>query len=323
MPFFPESISQRHGTAACPALECPAGQASSQVHQVVLPAPRRPVPGAALSTLLTVAVVLGLVPLLMSNDTAPFRVLVPTGLVCGEPLKSSPVLSGVSRLAAVLLTWMQVLSDVCCERFLQPWVASCPLVVAWEEHGFSLVLSGCLNDWYLFFNCLFLVAVGLGCRAQAFSSCSKWRLLFVAMCRLLAAAASLVARGLQGAWAPGSRLHSRGSGFSCSTAQRISLDERWNPRTPCRQAASYPLCHQGGPRLASRVNTRLVQGVRQLCRWLDSRPRPQRGVGRRFRAGGSCGAAALCGRRDGQRVQDKANLLDPCPVPAWGHKGLF
>ena len=179
----------------------------------------------------------------------------------------------------------------------------------------------------IFLNCSFLVAVGLGCCAQAFSSCSKWRLLFVAMCRLLAAAASLVARGLRsrGSWALGSRLHSRGSGFSCSTAQGISLDERWNPRTPCRQADSYPLCHQGGPWLVSRANTRLVQGVRQLCRWLDSRPcpRPQLGVGRRFRAGGGCGAAVLCGRRDGQRVQDKANLPDPCPVPAWGRKGLF
>lgn len=83
MHFFPESISQRHGTAVCPALECPAGQVSSHVHQVALPAPLRldpgpAIPGAALSALLTVAVVLGLVPLPMSNDTAPFRVLVPT-----------------------------------------------------------------------------------------------------------------------------------------------------------------------------------------------------------------------------------------------------
>ena len=76
--FFPKGVSQHHGIAVCPALERPAGQASSLVYQEVLPAPSRQdpgriVPGAALSALLTVATVPGLVTL-MSSDAAPFRV---------------------------------------------------------------------------------------------------------------------------------------------------------------------------------------------------------------------------------------------------------
>ena len=55
-------------------------------------------------------------------------------LVCGGLLRSSPVLYGALRLAVALLTWMQVLSDVSSEHLLQPWVASYPLVAAWEEH---------------------------------------------------------------------------------------------------------------------------------------------------------------------------------------------
>ena len=44
---------------------------------------------------------------------------------------------------------------------------------------------------YLFY--LFLAAFGLRCCAQAFSSCGKWGLLFVAVHGLLIAVASLVA----------------------------------------------------------------------------------------------------------------------------------
>ena len=39
---------------------------------------------------------------------------------------------------------------------------------------------------------LFLAALGLRCCAQAFSSCGEWGLLFVVVCRLLIAVASLV-----------------------------------------------------------------------------------------------------------------------------------
>ena len=58
---------------------------------------------------------------------------------------------------------------------------------------------------------LFLAALGLRCCAQAFASCSKQGLLFVAVCRLLIAVASLVVEhGLQGVraqqlWLAGSR----------------------------------------------------------------------------------------------------------------------
>ena len=63
---------------------------------------------------------------------------------------------------------------------------------------------------YLFI-CLFLAALGLHCCTRAFSSCGEWGLLFVAVCRLLIAVASLAAehglqaRGLQQLWLVGSR----------------------------------------------------------------------------------------------------------------------
>ena len=56
---------------------------------------------------------------------------------------------------------------------------------------------------------LFLAALGLHCCTQAFSSCSEWGLLFVAVCRILIAVASLVpehglqACGLQELWHTG------------------------------------------------------------------------------------------------------------------------
>ena len=64
-----------------------------------------------------------------------------------------------------------------------------------------------------FFNLfdLFLAVLGLHCCAQAFSSCRERGLLFVAVCGLLIAVASLVAehglqaRGLQQLWLAGSR----------------------------------------------------------------------------------------------------------------------
>ena len=37
-----------------------------------------------------------------------------------------------------------------------------------------------------------MAALGLRCLVQAFSSCSEWGLLFVAVCRLLIVVASLV-----------------------------------------------------------------------------------------------------------------------------------
>ena len=46
--------------------------------------------------------------------------------------------------------------------------------------------------FFFFFN-LFLAVLGLCCCTQAFSSCSKWGLLFVAVLGLLIVVASLVA----------------------------------------------------------------------------------------------------------------------------------
>ena len=58
----------------------------------------------------------------------------------------------------------------------------------------------CIRISFLFlffkvFVCLFDLAVlGLHCRTQAFSSCGKRELLFIAVCGLLIAVASLVAK---------------------------------------------------------------------------------------------------------------------------------
>ena len=51
-----------------------------------------------------------------------------------------------------------------------------------------------ISSFFLYFYViyLFLAAMGLHCCVQAFSSCSEQGLLFVAVCRLLIAAASLV-----------------------------------------------------------------------------------------------------------------------------------
>ena len=113
----------------------------------------------------------------------------------------------------------------------------------------------------IYFIYLFLAALGLRCCAWAFSSCSEQGLLFIVVCGLLIAVASLVAehglqvRGLQQLWRVGSavaahgpqstwasvvvacRLQSAGSvvvahGLSCSAALGSSWT-RAGTRVPC------------------------------------------------------------------------------------------
>ena len=107
-------------------------------------------------------------------------------------------------------------------------------------HSFPYFFKKCIYFIYLF-----LAAFGLHCCAQAFSSCDEWRLLFVVVCGLLIAVASLVVEhrlqvhGLQYLWHMGSvvvarRLQSTGSvvvahGLSCSAARGIFLDQGLNP----------------------------------------------------------------------------------------------
>ena len=55
--------------------------------------------------------------------------------------------------------------------------------------SFIFILFYLLTLFYL----LFLAALGLRCCEQAFSSCGEWGLLFIVVCRLLIAVASLVA----------------------------------------------------------------------------------------------------------------------------------
>ena len=92
---------------------------------------------------------------------------------------------------------------------------------------------------YLFIY-LFLAALGLRCCSQAFSSCDKQGLLFVAVHGFLIAMASLlrsarasvvVARGLSscGSWALERRLSSVAHGLSCSGACGIFTDQGSNP----------------------------------------------------------------------------------------------
>ena len=91
---------------------------------------------------------------------------------------------------------------------------------------------------------LFLATLGLRCCAWAFSSCGERGLLFVAVCGLLIAVASLVAEHrlqaciLQYLWHTGSVVVARGlqssgsvvvaHGLSCSTACGIFLDQGSN-----------------------------------------------------------------------------------------------
>ena len=75
-----------------------------------------------------------------------------------------------------------------------------------------LIQEHFLKNIYLF---LFLAALGLRCCVLAFSSCGKWRLLFVVVCGLLVEVASLVAEHrlwahrLQQLWFAGSRVQAQ------------------------------------------------------------------------------------------------------------------
>ena len=57
----------------------------------------------------------------------------------------------------------------------------------------GLPFLGSLFNKFIYFIYLFLAALGLRCCMQAFSSCSEWGLLLVAVRGLLIAVASLVA----------------------------------------------------------------------------------------------------------------------------------
>ena len=82
--------------------------------------------------------------------------------------------------------------------FHQPFKMSSPSLTVRPTFRIStllLLLFSLKNQFYLFIY-LFLAALGLCCCARAFSSCGEWGLLFVAVCGLLIAVASLVEHGL-------------------------------------------------------------------------------------------------------------------------------
>ena len=85
--------------------------------------------------------------------------------------------------------------------------------------------------------------LGLRFCVRAFSSCSKWGPLFIAVRGPVTIAASLVAEHrLQTC-----RLSSVAHGPSCSAACGILPDQGSNPCPLHWQADSQPLCHQGSP----------------------------------------------------------------------------
>ena len=89
-----------------------------------------------------------------------------------------------------------------------------------------------------------MAALGLHCCTWAFSSCSEQGLLFVAVCRLLVAVASLaVEHRLQGTQASVVVAHV----LSRSAACGIFLDQGWNLCPLHWQMVSEPLDHQGNP----------------------------------------------------------------------------
>ena len=108
---------------------------------------------------------------------------------------------------------------------------------------------------FLPFIYLFLIALGLHCCKQAFSSCGEWNLL-----------SSCTQRSRCSGWSCWS-VGSRHTGFSCSMqaleprlsschAWPLLLHNMWNlprpgiePMSPAWQVDSYPLYHQGSPKI--------------------------------------------------------------------------
>ena len=104
------------------------------------------------------------------------------------------------------------------------------------------------NDFYLF-----MAVLGLHCSTQALSSCGEWWLLFVAVCGLLNAVPSFL-----------QSTGSRNTSFSSCSTQAYYLWCRGSVALTCGilsdqgsnlcplhwQEDSYPLYHQGSPRVA-------------------------------------------------------------------------
>ena len=67
-----------------------------------------------------------------------------------------------------------------------------PFVGFWFYLFITYIYFFLKKNKFIYLFILFLAALGLCCCAQAFSSCSEWGLLFVAVCGLLIAVASLL-----------------------------------------------------------------------------------------------------------------------------------
>lgn len=109
-------------------------------------------------------------------------------------------------------------------------------------------------------------------------------------------------------------------GFSCSTAQGIFLDERWNPLFPALAGRFLStVCHRGSPMagIASKdkFNSKCGRAVQ-----VTGPPGPESAAGLR-----GVGLWSYCsaGGRDGQCVQDEAHLLTSPDLSQSGAQGLF
>ena len=76
------------------------------------------------------------------------------------------------------------------ESYFSLWINGSQLCQHVENHWGCFVL---FFNRFIYFIYLFLAVLGLRCYVQAFSSCSEWGLLFVAVHRLLIAVVSFVA----------------------------------------------------------------------------------------------------------------------------------
>ena len=131
-----------------------------------------------------------------------------------------------------------------------------PSPLHWQAYCYPLSHQGSPRSFLR--NLLILAALGLPRYTQAFSSCIKQRLLFLAEHGLLIAVASSVAElGLRRAWASEAAslqaLECRSvvvvQGHSCSKACGIFLDQASNPCPLHWQVDSYPLYHQRSPKM--------------------------------------------------------------------------
>ena len=195
-----------------------------------------------------------------------------------------------------------------------------PLTLWWllgKNTVLSLVLSRVgFHGWYLFFLIIYFWLSWVWVAAPRLSlGGRRWRLLFVATGFSLPWLLLLWSTGFRVLGLLGSRAQAPSSGLLGLVAPQHRASSRMRDGTHvphvCGQIPTHCATREApvaGITSKHKFNSKRAQAVQVTGR---GRP-PQCGVSRGVRGGGGCGAAAaaLCGGRDGQRVQDEANLPD-------------